>query len=609
MLRNIKVTTRLILAFSLSLLLMAGLGVASFFALQGVSEAAEQILKNDVRIAALASQAQGSALQLRRFEKDYFLNIGDAEAQADYFSRWETQEKQLEATLAELRSLATNPDDAAAVESMTAGLASYFTGFEATVEQIEEGTLQTPQEANLFIGAYKDPIRSLISGSADFSQRRADQVTQQEQFVTGLIGSTRRDALIRTAVLLGLALLVAGLAGFGTARVIGRQLGSITNTFSRVAVGDFDARAKVYGGDELGKTAGAFNAMLDNIRGLMQSRDERDQMQGSIIKLLDQVSAVAEGDLRKETEVGADVTGAVADSFNFMILELRRIIREVQSATVFVSSRAGAVRDSTETLATGSTDQASRIRETSAVLGNVANDMQGVSERAGSAATVAEQALQKAKQGSDSVAKTIDGMNAIRNRVQETSKRIKRLGESSQEVGEIVQLIADLADRTGMLALNASIQAAAAGEAGRGFVVVAEEVERLAERASSSTRSIESLMRSMQSDTQEAVSAMEETTKEVVGGSSIAVAAGQALEEIERVTQELTQLIRDIATSTRRQAQSSESAAKTMADVSGDTLRNVEVSQRAAEELRELTVLADRLRESVDRFRLPEQAA
>jgi twitching motility protein PilJ len=347
------------------------------------------------------------------------------------------------------------------------------------------------------------------------------------------------------------------------------------------------------------------NNMLDVVTGLIQSRDERDQIQRSIQKLLDEVSGVADGDLSKQAEVTADMTGAIADSFNFMIDELRSIIGDVQRTTQVVSNSAGQIRNTAEHLAAGSEAQSEQILKASAAIDQMTVSIQQVSQKASLAADVATKARESAKFGSETVTKTIGGMEGIRQQVQQTAKRIKRLGESSQEIGEIVELISDIADRTSILALNASIQAAMAGEAGKGFAVVAEEVERLAERSTEATKKISGLIKSIQSDTNEAISAMEETTQEVVGGSRLADEAGRRLGEIESVSNQLAEIITGIAATAHQQAKGSESVARSVADISTVTQQTAAGAKQAAGSISDLANLAGQLRDSMTRFKLP----
>jgi len=391
-------------------------------------------------------------------------------------------------------------------------------------------------------------------------------------------------------------------------RTITEQISEINGLFSRISVGDLEARAEVRSDDELGRMTSSLNQMLDNTLTLVQSKDERDRIQISIEKLLEEIAGVAEGDLTKEAEVTAEVTGAIADSFNYMIGELRSIISQVQQTTLQVSAAANEVQQTAESLAEGSEFQSMQILDTSSAVEDMARSTHQVSQNAASAARVAKDALQNALEGADAVSKTIAGMHSIRNQVQETSKRIKRLGESSQEIGEITQLISDIADRTSILALNASIQASMAGESGRGFAVVAEEVEGLAERATDATKRIETLIKAIQQDMNEAVGAMEDTTQEVVGGSHLANEAGQKLEQIESVSQQLAELIQSISAASEVQAGGSKTVAGTMSDIASVTQQNADGARGAATSIRDLASLADELRNSVSRFKIPTRS-
>jgi methyl-accepting chemotaxis protein len=407
-----------------------------------------------------------------------------------------------------------------------------------------------------------------------------------------------------TAVTAAVALTLA-LVSF-ILRGLAKQVNGMVWMFSEIGRGNFKARAPVYNEeDELGRLALSLNAMLDNTLGLMQSREERDQIQASITKLLEEISGVAEGDLTKEAEVTADVTGAIADSFNFMIEQLRRVISNVQDATLQVSSAANEIHTTAEQLVHGSEGQARQIIGTTASVRQITESMQKVADNANRCAEVAQQSLASARQGSEAVHNTMRGMGRIRDQVQETAKRIKRLGESTQQIGEIVQLIDDIADRTSILALNASIQAAMAGEAGRGFAVVAEEVERLAERSANATKKIAGLVKTIQSETTEGVTAMEENTREVVEGTRLANQAGQALGQIETVTNQLAGLIQAISEAARQQAAASEGIARSMNEISEVTQKTAAGTRQGAISGNHLAELADDLRAPVSAFRLP----
>src|SRR5581483_2766252 len=297
-----------------------------------------------------------------------------------------------------------------------------------------------------------------------------------------------------------------------------------------------------------------------------------------------------------QAEVTADVTGAVADSFNFMIGQLRQIIGQVQSASRQVSTALADLRDVTQKLAGGAEDQAAQAVEAS---------IHYVSENASSSAAVAEQSRANAEHGTRAVTRTIEGMKAVRDQVQETAKRIKRLGESSQEIAEIVELIGDIGDRTSILALNASIQAAMAGEAGRGFAIVADEVERLADRATEATKRAGVLVKATQTEAAEVMAAMEDTTREVINRSNIANEAGVALSEIQTVSNRLAELIQAISDAAQQQARGSEQVAKSMTEMSSVTRNTAASTKQTAAAINSLALLVDNLNATVSRFKLP----
>ncbi|MEM7118455.1 MAG: ammonium transporter, partial [Chloroflexota bacterium] len=289
---------------------------------------------------------------------------------------------------------------------------------------------------------------------------------------------------------------------------------------------DVSGRVTVEPHTEVGQIADQYNRVLDSVSELVVTQDERDRLQLSIIKLLEEITDVADGDLTVEAEVTEDAMGAVADSFNFMISQLRDVIHRVLRTTLSVNLSANQIRSTAQHLAQGSESQAAQIVDTTAAVDEMSVSIQQVSGNATQSAGVASQALVTAQAGTKAVQNTISGMQRIRQQGQETSKRIKRLGESSQEIGEIVQLIRSIAKRTSLLALNASLEAAAAGEAGRGFAVVAADVKRLSERSSMAADQITDLVESIQTETNGAVAAMELTTREVVEGSKLANEAG-----------------------------------------------------------------------------------
>jgi twitching motility protein PilJ len=346
--------------------------------------------------------------------------------------------------------------------------------------------------------------------------------------------------------------------------------------------------------------------MLDRLLNLVQSSAERDSIQKSIMSLLDEISGLAEGDLTARAEVTEDFTGAIADSFNEMAEQLSEVVKNVKDVTLQVISTSQDVSRSTENLAETSEMQAVQVGETIEAINDMSKSIQQVAENAGRSAGVSEQSTSHAKEGAEAVRRTNAAMETIREHVQETARAIKRLGESSQEIGNIVQLINDIADRTSILALNASIQAAMAGDAGRGFAVVAEEVQRLAERSTNATKQIDTLIKNIQAEINEAGSSMEESIQRVVEGSRLADGARNKLQEIETVSTQLGELIQSISMASKQQAQASEEIAKTMEEVGEISSQTSAASRQTAVSMKSLAQMSSQLNESVSVFRLAE---
>jgi twitching motility protein PilJ len=335
-----------------------------------------------------------------------------------------------------------------------------------------------------------------------------------------------------------------------------------------------------------------------------KSEEENRRNQEAILRLLDEMGQLAEGDLTVNATVTEDITGAIADSINFTIEELRTLVNGIHGATSQVDLATGAARSRSDELLAAAARQSQEIQETSGAVVNLSHTIQQVSSTAAESARVAGQSLAAAQAGERAVSDAITGMNAIREQIQETSKRIKRLGESSQEIGEIVELISDITEQTNVLALNAAIQAAAAGEAGRGFSVVAEEVQRLAERSGESTKQIAALVKTIQSDTLDAVSAMEVSTQGVVEGARLSDAAGQALHEIGEVSNKLAGLIQDISDTTQKQAESAAKVASNMQEIQSVTEQTTSGTRQTADSVSALSALAQELKSSVSGFKL-----
>ena len=327
--------------------------------------------------------------------------------------------------------------------------------------------------------------------------------------------------------------------------------------------------------------------------------------QRAILRLLDEMASLADGDLTVHATVTEEITGAIADSVNFTIDALRSLVTTINSTAVEVSSSTEKTQTTASRLAEASTRQAREIASASAAITDMAESMEHVTEDALDSAKVAQQSLDIAQKGAGVVHSTISSMDKIREQIQETSKRIKRLGESSQEIGDIVGLITEIADQTNILALNAAIQASTAGDAGRGFAVVADEVQRLAERAGNATKQIEGLVNTIQADTNEAVKSMEVSTAGVVNGAEMAEDAGEALKEIEDVSAQLSKQIHAISDSAKKQLSVASNVSGTMNVIQEITLQTSEGTEETSTSLDTLNVLSSELRRSVSGFKLP----
>jgi twitching motility protein PilJ len=333
---------------------------------------------------------------------------------------------------------------------------------------------------------------------------------------------------------------------------------------------------------------------------------QNQKNQQAIMRLLDEMSSLADGDLTVKATVTDDMTGAIADSVNFAVEQLRELVTGIEITAQTVSESANDTMETTGKLAVASGHQAEQVREATDAINEMAESFDGMAARSRESSEVAQRSVTIAHSGSQMVQQTIKGMDTIRDQIQETSKRIKRLGESSQEIGDIVELINGIAEQTNILALNAAIQSASAGGAGRGFAVVADEVQRLAERATNATRRIEMLVQNIQADTSEAVISMESTTSEVVSGAEKAEDAGEALKRIETVSKDLSKLIEGISQEAQSHSEKATQIADLMKSIRDVSIQTSEGSNQTAQSMGRLADLVHKLRESVADFKLPE---
>jgi len=503
------------------------------------------------------------------------------------------------------------------------GMSRYLERFELTVQRVQ-------QDVN--------GLATGVSDAAPAAQRLADSLEFLNQVVRGLAGEESGLALTR----------VTGADAEQKLRLVQQRNQQFAGSV-RKAIGAAEALSKAQiaaralpslagaVGGELGATApasvetganfrpwllGALGLALAflaalcvayvkavNVRRTVELRvRENERNQEAIMRLLDELSSLADGDLTVQATVTEDITGAIADSINYAIEALRELVTTINDSAIQLDGATRQAQSAAAHMAKASGAQSRQISSASESMADMAASIEEVSGNSERCADVARHSVDIAHKGGDAVRRTIDGMNAIRETIQETSKRIKRLGESSQEIGNTVELINDIAEQTNILALNASIQASMAGEAGRGFAVVADEVQRLAERAANATKQIEVLVRTIQSDTNEAVVSMERSTTDVVGGALLAENAGAALEEIEQVSNQIASLVQNISASARQQAVASGSISKNMQVVREISTQTAEGSSATSASVAKLAALAAQLRKSVAGFRLPDFA-
>ncbi|ACF14803.1 methyl-accepting chemotaxis sensory transducer [Chloroherpeton thalassium ATCC 35110] len=379
----------------------------------------------------------------------------------------------------------------------------------------------------------------------------------------------------------------------------------IKNLMTSVLSGDFNARSNITSGDEFEELSVQFNEMIRRLSALIETETERDAMQKQLTDLLIVVSNSAEGDFTQRAVVTEGALGALADSFNLMVDDLGNLIREVQSAALQVGEAASEILSSTEQMAHGAEEQSVQVANASAAVEEMAASIRQVAMNADSASEAAQRATQVAQTGGKTVEETIEGMRRIRATVQDSSQKIKSLGESSMEISKIVQTIEDIANQTNLLALNATIEAARAGEAGRGFAVVADQVRELAERSSKATNDISQLVQTIQSETQDAVSAMERGTLEVERGTKLADSASRALDEIRNVVSQSTELIQEISLAAKQQDIASSGVVSAMTEVSQIAKQSLLGAKQSATLAMRLNEITQQLAKSVSRFKIP----
>ncbi|PSH05432.1 MAG: hypothetical protein CXZ00_01705 [Acidobacteria bacterium] len=423
------------------------------------------------------------------------------------------------------------------------------------------------------------------------------------------IGSMPSDALIYLLGSIGFLVVGSLFVLFRLSNTVSEPVKALAEFSDQVSAGKFSARLKENGDDDFGYIAARLNLAAEKAAKAMQDEDAQKSLQRSVTEFLTIVSQIARGDLTLRGVVTSDALGNVVDSVNYMLDNFTQVVRRVRDAANDVSTSANEILNASEKMATGATQQDHEITNTSSAVEELTVSMKQVSNNAEASAEAARRALDAAEQGNRSVRDTLEGMQRIRSSVQATAKKIKSLGDRSLEISEIINVINDITEQTNLLALNAAIEAARAGEAGRGFAVVADEVRKLAEHSRTATKDIAALIKAIQAETNEAVVVMEEGTREVEVGARLADQAGKALEAISAVVRQSAELVQEISLASKQQVRGTEGVANAMQIISSITRQTSQGARQTARSMEQMVQMSEQLNDALSQFRVQAAAA
>ena len=510
-----------------------------------------------------------------------------------------------------LRVSSTGRDEAKDLVELKATLDSYFNQAEAGVaalaESFESKSLSASQAQQMHDLGQQALTAGIAPAYAQIVYRHGEQIKDLEAVAKDLSDEASQLAKqgILALVVGGTVAVLLGLGiGYWVARKMALGLSQVALVAQLAAGGNYQARAKIKSKDELGQMAASFNTMLDRITVLVTSESERNDMQKRLMSFLILVSDVGKGDLTKRGEVTADMFGNLADGFNLMVTRFGQLLKQVREAAERVNKSAGTLRDSAGQMAGTAKQQADESRKTLSAVEQLTVSMRQVSATAGASSESANQVLQATERGRVAVQETVQDMQSIRTSVQRMSKQVKTLGDRSLEISQIVSTIRDIASQTNLLALNAAIEAAGAGEAGARFAVVADQVRKLAESSTGATREIADLVKVIQTDTQEAVVAMEHETQAVEAGSASALRTGEVFKEISGIAQRSSELAQTIASAAVSQTASTDQVGRTIKDFAGGAMETQKVTDSARVTVEDMAKLAEGLASSVAQFKL-----
>jgi len=612
--RNLKTLTKLILGFSAVGVIMVAVGMTGLFGLQQLREE----LRNVYEGSTLSMANVGASSSTFGLYHDAILNAGRNTRKSDFEDALKPMadlKKDILEPLAtygstHLRVSKSGRDEAKDLQALNDALSSYFASTDGAISAFQDsyspglteeqrqmmrdlGTLAISVEVGTKYNAATTRVRELLTTIRDVAKDLNDSGQAEASF--------RSRVVIIGAVL---AIILGGTIGTLLARFFSRGVTHIAKVAEQAAAGNLQARATMQSEDELGQMAGAFNQMLDRITALVQTEDERNIMQRRLMEFLALVSDVGKGDLTKRGEVTADMFGNLADAFNLMLERFGKLMRQTREAADRVNQSATSVRDNSGQMAATAKHQAEESTRTLTAVEGLAISMRKVAETAGASSESAKQVLTATERGRVAVQETVQDMQGIRGAVQRMSKQVKGLGDRSLEISQIVSTIRDIASQTNLLALNAAIEAAGAGEAGARFAVVADQVRKLAESSTQATREIADLVKLIQTETQDAVVAMEQETQAVEAGSASALRTGQVFEEISQIAERSSELAQSIANSATEQTASTDKVGRALKDFTGGAVATQKATDTTRVTVEEMAKLAQGLNASVSQFKV-----
>lgn len=614
LLRNLPTLTKLSLGFGV---LIASTLLVFFLGIRGLQQLGGQ-LKIVYTSSTTALANLGTAISNLGLYHDTLLSIGRATRKSD-FDEAVRQLPQLKRQVldplqaysgGQMHISRSQRDEAKDFVELDKGLKAYFLTAEGAISAFQDSFSPTLKEdqrtamrelgqlalsveiADKYAAASKKLNRLLVT-----VQEVAKDLNEDGQQVA----ETRSRFMTLTALA---AILFGAIIAYVLARFISRGVTEIAEVAAQAASGQLQARARIDSRDELGRMASAFNSMLDRIGGLVQTEAERDQMQQRLMQFLVLVSEVSKGDLTKRGEVTADMFGNLSDAFNLMLDRFSQLMRQVRESAERVNGSAIALRDAATQMTTTARQQAQESEQALTAVEGLTQSMRQVADTAGASSESAKQALTATERGRDAVQSTVQDMQGIRSAVQRMSKQVKGLGDRSLEISQIVSTIRDIASQTNLLALNAAIEAAGAGEAGARFAVVADQVRKLAENSTQATREIAELVKVIQTETQEAVIAMEQETQAVEAGSASALRTGDVFKEISDISQRSAELALNIARASVQEAESTEGVSRTIQGFAHGAAFTQTSAEQTRATIEELASLSERLTASVSQFKL-----